>query len=117
MTVIRQLKGLGGVMASVRGIVDIFALAPKAIREAVMVGLPDWDPPPPAAPSPPDQETAKRAREVIGMGSVEERRTFDRVMGTWRKITTGAPREPPPAGEPPALPPPRPPVEEAEGES
>ena len=115
MAVIKQLKGLWGVMGTLRGIADIFGLAPKAIREAVTIGLPDWDPPPPAPPRPPDQEAVDRVMEVIGMGTVEEKRAFERVIGSFRKITTGAPREPAREEEPRLLPAGR--QEEAEREA
>lgn len=117
MAVIRQLKGLWGVAGTLRQITDVFQRPLKVLMEQVTIGLPSWDPPPPAPPLPPDQEAVDRAMEVIGMGSVEEQKAFSRVMGTWRKITTGAPREPARIDEPPALPRPRPPAEEAEGES
>ena len=104
MAIIRQLKSLWGVMGTLREISDIANLPRKMLREAVSIGLPSWDPPEPAPPSPPDQETVDRVMEVIGMGSVEEKRAFDRVIGTWRKVTTGAPREPAPEEAPRALP-------------
>ena len=92
MAVIKQLKGLWGVMGTLRGIADIFGLAPKAIREAV-----------------------NRVMEVIGMGTVEEKRAFDRVIGSFRKITTGSPREPAREEERRQLPAPA--QEEAEAET
>jgi len=94
VAVIKQLKGLWGVMGTLREISNIIPIAPKMLREAVTIGLPSWDPPPPSPPLPPDQVTVDRVREVIGMGTVEEKRAFERVIGSFRKITTGAPREP-----------------------
>jgi hypothetical protein len=115
VAVIKQLKGLWGVMGTLRGIADVMGLAPKAIREAVTIGLPSWDPPPPAPPLPPDQEAVDRVMEVIGMGTVEEKRAYDRVIGSFRKITTGAPREPAREEERRRLPAPA--QEEAEAET
>ena len=117
MAVIRELKGLWGIVGTVRQIADVLERPLKTIYESVSLGLPSWDPPPPAPPLPPDQETVDRVMEVIGMGSVEEKRAFDRVVGTWRKVTTGAPREPPPEEAPRALPPARPAPEEGKRES
>ena len=104
MAVIRELKGLWGVVGTVREIADVLERPLKSIREAVSIGLPSWDPPEPAPPLPPDQETVDRVMEVIGMGTVEERRAFERVIGSWRKMVTGAPREPPPEESPRRLP-------------
>lgn len=104
MAVIRELKGLWGVTGTLREIADVVTRPLKSIRESVSIGLPSWDPPPPAPPSPPDQETVDRVREVIGLGTVEERKAYERVLGQWRKITTGQPRETPPEASPPALP-------------
>lgn len=117
MAVIRVLKQLNIASGVTRQLTDIIRRPLKQVFESVLVGLPDWDPPPPAEPLPPDQEAVDRAMEVINMGAVEEQRAFSKVIGTWRKITTGAPREPARIEEPAALPAPRPPVEEAEGES
>lgn len=94
MAIIKQLKSLWGVTGTLREIADVFETPAKRLREAVSIGLPSWDPPEEEPPRPPDQEAVDRVREVIGMGSVEEREAFTRVMGTWRRITTGAPREP-----------------------
>ena len=112
MAIIRELKGLWGVAGTIREITDTLTRPVKALREAVTIGLPSWDPPPPAPPLPPDQETVDRVMEVIAMGTVEEKRAYDRVIGQFRKITTGAPREPvregeapPPVGAPLAAPP------------
>ena len=105
MAVIRQLESLWGVMGTLREISDVLERPRKMLRELVSIGLPSWDPPEPAPPLPPDQETVDRVMEVIGMGSVEEKRAYDRVIGTWRKVTTGAPREPAPEETPRALPP------------
>lgn len=116
MAVIKELKGLWGVMGTVREIADVLGRPMKSIREAVRIGLPSWDPPAEVEPSPPDQETVNRVREVIGMGTVEERRAFERVIGTWRKVITGAPRETPPEESPRALPPPRTPPEQGQSE-
>ena len=114
MAIIRQMKSLWGVMGTFREISDVLNRPRKMLREAVSIGLPSWDPPEPAPPRPPDQETVDRVMEVIGMGSVEEREAFSRVMGTWRKITTGAPREPAPEEKPHQLTAPR---EEGKGGS
>ena len=94
MAIIKQLKSLWGIMGTFREMADVLNRPRKMLREAVTIGLPSWDPPPPAPPRPPDQEAVDRVREVIGMGTVEERRAFERVIGSFRKITTGAPREP-----------------------
>lgn len=99
MAIIRELKGLWGVMGTIRAISDPLTRPLKALQEAVTVGLPSWDPPPPAPPLPPDQETVDRMQEVIAMGTVEEKRAYDRVIGQVRKITTGQPREPVREGE------------------
>jgi hypothetical protein len=101
---IKQLKGLFGLMATFRQISDTLERPLKMIYELVGVGLPSWDPPPEVDPEVPDLEAVERVREVIDMGSVEERKAFDKVMGTWRRITTGAPREPVREEEPPRLP-------------
>ncbi len=114
MTVIKQMKGLWGVMGSIRNITNVMGLAPKSVREAVSVGLPSWDPPGPEWPPERDQATVDRVSEVIGMGTVEERKMYDRVITSWRKITTGAPQQPPPEEERPALPAPRPAAGEQE---
>ncbi|KKM84098.1 hypothetical protein LCGC14_1302680 [marine sediment metagenome] len=106
MAIIKQLKTMWGMFGTLREISDVLARPKKMLREAVSIGLPKWDPPPPAPPLPPDQEAVDRVMEVIGMGHVEEREAFNRVMGTWRKITTGAPRQPAPEETPPQLPPP-----------
>lgn len=115
MAVIKQLKGLFGIMGTLREISDVLEKPMKALREAVTVGLPKWDPPEEVEPRPPDQETVDRVMEVIGMGSVEEGKAFSRVMGSWRQITTGAPRQPAPEEPPWQLPAPA--REEAERET
>ena len=84
MAVIRVLKQLNVVSGVTRQLTDIIRRPLKVLMEKVTIGLPDWDPPPPAAPLPPDQEAVERAMEVINMGSVEEQRAFSKVMGTWR---------------------------------
>ena len=104
MAIVKQLKSLWGVMGTFREIADIVNRPRKMIREAVSIGLPSWDPPPPAPPLPPDQVTVDRVMEVIGMGTLEEKRAFERVIGSFRKITTGAPREPAREEEPRRLP-------------
>ena len=116
MAIIRELKGLGGIAGTFREIADLAATPVKALREAVAIGLPEWDPPPPAPPLPPDQETVDRVMEVIAMGTVEEKRAYDRVIGNFRKIATGAPREPVREGEgqPTPAPPEQPPEEQRE---
>ena len=113
MAIIRELKSLWGVVGTFKEIGNPLGLAPKMLREAVTIGLPGGDPPPPAPPLPPDQETVDRIMEVIAMGTVEEKRAYDRVIGNFRKITTGAPREPVREGEQrPATSPAKPPQEE-----
>ncbi|KKN36994.1 hypothetical protein LCGC14_0768050 [marine sediment metagenome] len=104
MSIVKQLKGLWGVMGTFREITDTLQRPAKMLREAVSIGLPKWDPPPPAPPLPPDQETVDRVMEVIKLGTVHEKEAFGRVMGSWRKITTGAPREPAPEEAPRAKP-------------
>lgn len=108
MAIIKQMKGLWGVMGTIRNITNVMGLAPKSVREAVSIGLPSWDPPGPEWPPERDQATVDRVSEVIGMGAIEEQRLLNRVMGTYRKITTGAPQEPPSEEETPQLPAPRP---------
>ena len=104
MAVIKQMKSLWGVMGTLGEITDVLQRPAKMIREKVSIGLPRWDPPEPAPPLPPDQETVDRVMEVINMGTVQEREAFGRVLGSWRKITTGAPREPAPEETPRRLP-------------
>ena len=108
MAMIKQLKGLFGIMGTLRQISDVLEQPLKMIREAVGIGLPHWDPPEEVDPEAPDLAAVERVREVIDMGSVGERKAFDKVMGTWRRIVTGAPREPVREEEPRRLPPPRP---------
>lgn len=79
----------------------------KIIREAVVVGLPIWDPPEEKSPSPPDQATVDRARATIRNSTEDERRAFRRIMEGARKIKHGEPRQEP-AGRPPTPPPPGP---------
>ena len=104
MAIIKQLKTIWSIGGTFREISDVLNRPKKMLRELVTIGLPSWDPPPPAPPLPPDQETVDRVMEVIGMGSLEEKRAFDRVIGQFRKITTGAPREPAQEEEPRRLP-------------
>ena len=104
---IKQLKGLFGLMATFRQISDTLERPLKMIYELVGVGLPSWDPPEEVDPEVPDLAAVERVREVIDMGSVGERQALDKIMGTWRRITTGAPREPVREEEPRRLPPPR----------
>ena len=94
MAIIKQLKGLNAIAGQLRIVGDITGGALKSIRESVMIGLPMWDPPPPRPPAPPDHETVARVQEVIGMGTLEERRAFDRVTETFRKAKRGEPRQP-----------------------
>lgn len=108
MAIIRELKSLWGVVGTFKEIANPLGLFPKTLRESVTIGVPGWDPPPPAPPLPPDQVTVDRVMEVIAMGTVEEKRAYDRVIGQFRKITTGAPREPVREGEQPPPPPPAP---------
>lgn len=116
MAIIRELKGLWGVAGTLREITDQLNRPTKALRELVNIGLPEWDPPPPAPPLPPDLVTVQRVQEVIAMGTVEERNAFNRVIGQWRKITTGEPREPPPEELTPVLPATAAPAEEEKRE-
>ena len=115
MAIIKQMKSLWGVMGTFREISDILNRPKKMLRELVSIGLPSWDPPPPAPPLPPDQETVDRVMEVIGMGTVEEKQAFERVIGSFRKITTGAPREPAQEEKPRRLPVPAPEEAKREG--
>ena len=94
MAIIRQIKSLNAIAGQLRIISDITGGALKSMREAVMIGLPMWDPPPPRPPAPPDYETVARVQEVIGMGTLEERRAFDKVTETWRKVKRGEPPQP-----------------------
>jgi len=114
VAIIKQLKSLWGVAGTFREIADVLQRPAKMLREAVSIGLPSWDPPEVEPRRPLDQESVARVREVIGGGGVEEREAFSRVMGSWRKITTGAPREPAPEEKPRQLPAPA--REEAERE-
>ena len=109
MSIIRELKGLNVLSGQLRQIEDIFERPIKALREAVGIGLPIWDPPEERPPSPPDFATVARVQEVIAMGTVEERRTFNKVLETFRKVRQGEPREEPSAPPPPG-PPPGPPT-------
>ena len=115
MTIVKQLKTLWSIGGTFREIADVLNRPRKMLREAVTIGLPSWDPPPPAPHLPPDQETVDRVMEVIGMGTVEEKRAFERVIGSFRKITTGAPREPAREEEQRRLPAPAREEEEREG--
>ena len=94
MAIIRQLKGLSAISGQLRAIMEPLERPMKRLREAVMIGLPAWDPPPPRPPAPPDHETVARVQEVIGMGTLEERKALDRVTETWKKTRQGQPREP-----------------------
>ena len=94
MAIIRELKGLNQIAGQIRFIGDISGGALKLIHEAVHIGLPLWDPPPPRPPAPPDHETVARVQETIGMGTLEERRAFDKVTETWRKVKRGEPSQP-----------------------
>lgn len=102
MTVIRQLKGIWGLLAKLRIIAIPIPSPRKFVEEQIGIGLPLFDPPPPEPPHPPNEELAARAREVIGTGTVEERAAFDAVSGSVRRITGGAPREPRPAAVQPS---------------
>jgi hypothetical protein len=117
VAVIRELKGLWGVMGTLRQVADVVQAPLKSIREAVSIGLPEWDPPAEVPPLPPDQETVNRVQEVIGMGTVEERKAYEKVAGQWRKLTTGQPRETPPEPGQPTMPVAGQPQEEQSSES
>lgn len=108
MAIIKQLKTLWSIGGTFREISDVLNRPRKMLRELVTIGLPSWDPPEEVPPRPPDQETVDRVREVIGMGTVEEKRAFERVIGSFRRITTGAPREPAREEEPRRQPAPAP---------
>ena len=54
MAIIRQIKSLNAIAGQLRIISDITGGALKSMREAVMIGLPMWDPPPRRPPAPPD---------------------------------------------------------------
>lgn len=112
MAIVREMKALWRVAGRIRAVVDAFFTPPKRLFETVRIGLPRWDPPQEKPPPPPDHAAVARAREVIQMGTVEERRAFDRVITTWRRITRGEPRQPAPSPQPPPPPPPRRPEEE-----
>lgn len=94
MAVIKELKSLWGVTGALSGIKNAITSPMKAIREAIMIGLPSWDPPEPVPPRPPDQATVDRVKEVIGMSTLQERRAFDKIMQTWRQIKDGQPPQP-----------------------
>ncbi len=109
MTIVKQLKSLSGISALGGVITNSLGTPLKSLREAVMIGLPSWDPPPPKPPSPPDHELAARVQEAIGMGSQQEKAAFERAMQTWRQVRDGQPRQPadvpgrrelPPAAQP-----------------
>jgi hypothetical protein len=109
MAIIRVLKGINGIAGWGNIITNPLGSPLKSLREAVMIGLPSWDPPPPKPPSPPDYELAARVQEAIGMGSQQEKAAFDKAMQTWRNIRDGQPRQPadvpgrrelPPAAQP-----------------
>lgn len=109
MSIIKTLKGINGIAGWASIITNSLGTPVKSLREAVMVGLPGWDPPPPKPPEPPDFELAARAQEAIGMGSQQERAAFEKAMQKWRDIKDGQTRRPadvpgrrelPPAAQP-----------------
>lgn len=109
MTIVKELKTLAGFGGALRGVTDIFNRPLKVLQEAVGMGLPSWDPPPVVPARPPDVETAAKVKEMMGMGTLQEKQTFDQVMLGWRQIRDGQPRQPARVEPipPPALPPPR----------
>ncbi len=109
MSIIKVLKGLNGISGYASVIQNSLGTPLKSLREAVMIGLPGWDPPPPEPPRPPNVELAARVQEAIGMGSQQEKAAFDKAMQSWRTIRDGQPRQPaevpgrrelPPAAQP-----------------
>lgn len=94
MSIIKVLKGINGIAGLGSIIQNPLGTPLKSLREAVMIGLPGWDPPPPEPPHPPDVELAARVQEKIGMGSQQEKAAFDKAMQKWRDIKDGQPRQP-----------------------
>lgn len=105
--IIKELKGIHGIAANFRIMSDQFGRSRKALTEFVTIGLPAWDPPPVLPPSPPDIETAQRISRKLTLSTEEERQQFKKVIGAWRKLTSGQPREETPAPPPPPPPPQR----------
>ena len=110
--IIQELKGLYRVAGALSEIKHALGLPRKQILESVMIGLPVWDPPEEKPPLPPDQAAVDRVKGVIGVSSLQERRSFDKVMQSWRQIIDGQPPQPAPVPRRPELPPPGVPAEE-----
>lgn len=94
MTIIKTLKSLNAVGGALRGILPNLSVSRKSIMEAIGIGLPQWDPPEPFPPSPPDHETVARVQEATGMSTLQERKSFDKIMQTWRQVRDGQPPQP-----------------------
>ncbi len=97
MSIIKVLKGINAVAGYLSEIKHSLGMPRKSIIEAIGIGLPAWDPPEPRPPAPPDHEAVARAKEVIQMGSLQEKQTFDRAMQKWRQVRDGQPQQPSPA--------------------
>jgi len=94
VAIIAELKNINRVMGFAGQIKHSLGIPTKSIMEFVKVGIPWLDPPPERPPAPPDVETVARVQEVIGMGTQQERKSFDKVMQTWRQVRDGQPRQP-----------------------
>lgn len=94
MTIVKVLKGIFGISGLGSIITAPLGTALKPLREAVMIGIPGWDPPPELPPGPPDDDAAQRAKETIAMATQQELEAFNKVMQIWRKVRDGQPREP-----------------------
>ena len=94
MTVIAQLKGIHAVLGGITVLMHNLGIPRKQLLEALNVGLPAWDPPPELPPGPPDEALVARVQEAQGMAANEERRAFEKVVGTYRKVVGGEPRQP-----------------------
>lgn len=117
MSIIKVLKGINGISGLTSIIQNPLGTPLKSLREAVMIGLPSWDPPPPKPPEPPDYELAARVQEAMGMGSQQEKAAFDKAMQKWRDIKDGQPRRPADIPGRRELPPQAQPAKKQEGES
>ncbi len=112
MAIIGQLKGINRIFGFLNVIGNSLGVPGKGLLEDVMVGLPQWDPPEPRPPEPPDEALVARVKEAQGMAAQQEQRAFEKAMQTWRKVRDGQRREPaevpgrrqePPAAVPPGL--------------
>ncbi len=94
VTIINELKKVHQVLGVASEIMHNLGIPRKNLLEGINVGLPVWDPPPELPPGPPDEALVARVQEAQGMAANEERRAFEKVLGTYRKISQGEPRQP-----------------------